>query len=259
MRTFIDVLHAEWLKTRRSFASWLIVVGALFTPAIVVGVRLLHRPQLPSLYAQPDFWARLWRDSWESMAIFFLPMAAMLATSLITQIEYRNNAWKQVHALPLSPTTLYGAKLLVLLAMMLQFLLLFDIGIGLSALIPYWLTSDVPYPGLPPLQPFLGQSLLYFVDCLPIVAAQYLLSLRFKNFLLPIGFGFLAWVAALAATSSQYGYVIPYAYSMLDYLKDAATRRPALPALDFHWHAVAYFVALTLIGHWLFVHQRHKG
>ena len=36
---------------------------------------------------------------------------------------------------------------------------------------------------------FLKEDALYFIDCLPIVALQYLISLRFKNFLVPVGAG----------------------------------------------------------------------
>ena len=34
----------------------------------------------------------------------FLPLGAILSTSLITQIEYKNNTWKQLHTLPLTYT-----------------------------------------------------------------------------------------------------------------------------------------------------------
>ena len=39
---FTDSLGSEWLKTRRSLASQLVIVGAFFTPVIVIGARLLH-------------------------------------------------------------------------------------------------------------------------------------------------------------------------------------------------------------------------
>ena len=64
------------------------------------------------------------------------------------------------------------------------------------------------------------EDLLYLVDCLPIVAAQYLISLRYKNFLVPVGIGFLSWVGALAALPWKHAYGIPYTYCILNYLKD---------------------------------------
>ena len=108
---YVRSFKSEWLKKKRSLGSWLVVVGSLFTPAIIVASRLIHHGKLPGLYVSSTFWTSLWKSAWESMAIFFLPMAAILVTSLITQIEYRSNAWKQVHALPLSTGVIFFSKL----------------------------------------------------------------------------------------------------------------------------------------------------
>ncbi|WP_266170338.1 ABC transporter permease [Dyella subtropica] len=257
---FIHALHGEWIKKKRSLASWLIVIGAFFTPLIVIVARLVNHNKLQALYSADTFWNALWKSSWESMAIFFLPLSAILATSLMTQLEYKNNAWKQVHTLPLSVTVIFFAKLTVILLMIVQFFILFNVGIYLSALIPYLLVSGTPYPSEPlPLRSFLAQNALYFIDCLPIVAIQYLLSLRFKNFLVPIGFGFLTWVGALAALSWKFGYVVPYAYSMLNYLKDSPSARVAAGTANLHWLALGYFLLSMVAGYWLFITKTQKG
>lgn len=144
--TFIHAFHGEWLKRKRSFASALVIAGSLFTPAIVVVVRLIHHRGLPVLYSTEEFWPNMWRACWESMAIFFLPLGAILATSLITQIEFKSNAWKQVHALPLSTAVIFLSKLAVILVMLIQFLLLFNAGIYVSGMVPYWFIPGVPHP-----------------------------------------------------------------------------------------------------------------
>jgi len=215
---------------------------------------------VPQIYSADGFWTLLWRNSWESMAIFFLPMAAILATSLITQIEFRNNAWKQVHALPIGRATIFFSKLAVVLLMMGQFLLLFNAAIYLSALMPYLLVGGVPYPRNPiPYLHFLREDLLYFVDILPIVAAQYLISLRFRNFLVPVGAGFVAWVAALATLRWKFGVLVPYTYCMFNYLKNEPVTKAVMPTVNFHWFAAGYFVVFTVLGFVLFVTKREKG
>jgi hypothetical protein len=257
---FLDAFRCEWLKKRHSLGAWLIIAGALFTPTIIVVVRLIRHAQLPALYADPQFWESLWRSSWESMAIFFVPMAAILATSLVVQIEVRNNAWKQVHALPLAAITIYFAKFAVIVLMLAQFFVLFDIGILFSALLPPLLVGGVPYPQAPlPVRTFLADTAIYFVDCLPIVAAQYLMSLRFDNFLAPIGIGFMAWVAALAALSWQHAGLVPYAYTMLDYVKENPGTRAIAPTAGMHAFAIGWFVLFTVAGYVLFVTKEQKG
>jgi lantibiotic transport system permease protein len=257
---FVHAFQGEWLKKKRSLAWWLVIVGGFFTPAVVIVARLVRHASLPEIYASDAFWTQLWTNSWESMALFFLPMGAILATSLIAQIEYRNNAWKQVHALPLNLATIYFSKFAVVLVMMVQFFILFNLGVYLSAVVPYLLIGGVGYPKAPlPYAFFLRENLLYFVDCLPIVALQYLLSLRFKNFLVAIGFGFMTWVAALASLSWKYGFVIPYTYGMLNYLKDNPGGKAVIPDVDIHSLAIGYFVLFTVLGFLLFVTKAEKG
>jgi hypothetical protein len=256
----VRCFQSEWLKKKRSLGSWLIVVGALFTPGIIVAARMLHRSKLPALYAASDFWTSYWRSSWESMAIFFLPMAAILMTSLIVQIEHRNNAWKQVNTTPVSLTTIYFSKLAVVLVLMVEFFLLFDVAVYVSAIVPAILLRDVSYPRAHfPLRDFAGDTARYMVASLPIVVAQYSLSLRFRNFLVPVGVGFMAWVGALAALSWKDGYILPYIYTMLAYLRDDPKTRITLPASQFNAWAIGYTLCFTLGGYLLFVTKAQKG
>ena len=258
--TFLNAFRGEWLKKKRSFVSWLVIAGALFTPAIVIVARLVRQGALPQLYADAAFWNTLWKNAWESMALFFLPMCAILIVSLVTQIETRNNAWKQVHALPLGRATIYFSKYLVVLLMMLTLFVLFNIGIYLSAIVPWLLVGGMPYPqGEMPVSLFLRENALYFVDCLPIVAAQYAMSMRLRNFMVPIVVGFLTWVGALGALPWKYAYAIPYTYTLLNYLKNDSTGKAAIPDLNFHWLAVVWFVAFTAIGYALFAWRDEKG
>jgi hypothetical protein len=257
---FVHAFQGEWLKKKRSLASWLVVVGGVFTPALIILARLVYRERLPQIYAADGFWTLLWKNSWESMAIFFLPMAAILATSLITQIEFKNNGWKQVHALPIGLATIFFSKLAVVLLMLAQFLVVFTAAIYMSAVVPYLLVSGVPYPKNPiPYADFLKDSLLYFVDILPIVAAQYLISLRFKNFLVPVGVGFVTWVAAIGLLRWKFGFLVPYSYCMFNFLKNEPGSKAAVPPVNFHWLAIGYFVLFTVAGFVLFVTKREKG
>jgi len=257
---FVNSFQSEWLKSRRSLSSWLVVVGGFFTPSIVTVARLVRHQNLAAVYGADGFWALLWRNSWESMAIFFLPMGAILATSLITQIEYKNNAWKQVHAMPVSITTIFLSKFAVILLLVAQFLLLFNVGIYLSALIPYLLVAGVPYPTAPiPFGMFLREDGLFFLDCLPILALQYLISLRFKNFLVPVGVGFVIWVGALAALSWKFSYLVPYSYCMVDYLTANPDGKVAIPSVNIHDFAIGYFLLFTVAGWWLFATKSEKG
>lgn len=257
---FVPAFHSEWLKRKRSFASALVIGGSLFTPAIIIAVRLIHHRGLPALYAMEKFWPELWRASWESMAVFFLPLGAILATSLITQIEFRSNAWKQLHTLPLSTAVIFLAKLAVILVMLLEFLLLFNAGIYLAGIVPFALVPGVPHPkGAFTALPLLRENAFYFLECLPIIAVQYLMALRSNNILVPIGIGFAAWVGALAAVASKIAIWWPYGYTIVHYLRDKPKGAHFAAYTHLHWLALGAFVALTLAGYAAFVLKPERG
>jgi hypothetical protein len=256
MKQYIHSFQSEWLKRKRSLASWLVVCGAFFTPAVITVAKIVRHKNLEAASGLPNYWEALWKSSWESMAIFLLPLGAILASSLITQLEFKNNSWKLLHTTPQSYRVIFLAKLLVILVMMLQFLVLFNIGIYLSGVLPGMLFG-VPYPREPiPYLHFLEENGRYFVACLPIIALQYLISLRFRNFLVPVGAGLVLWILSVAVLSWPYGHWIPYTYCSFNYLKDQAKFSHHFPSISF---ALGYFSLFTVSAYILYLHQKEKG
>lgn len=252
--SYIHSFRSEWLKRKRSTAAWLTLVGGFLIPAIVLLIRFKDFDKLAAANASAQVWDKLYHLSWQFMGIFLLPMGVILATSLVTQLEFRNNAWKQVHATPQTYTTVFFAKLGVILLMLVQFFVLFNIGIYLTGVIPA-VFDGVPYPKQPlGLSYLLMQNTKYFVGCLPIVALQYLLSLQFKNFLVPIGVGLCFFVAALVAVQWRYGYTIPYTYCAYGFIGSRTGSGVNLQA----W-AIGYFFLFIILAYILYINRREKG
>jgi hypothetical protein len=257
---FINSFQSEWLKTRRSLAAWLVLGLAAFTPAILLLIRITHPSRLPALYATPDFWFKLWSQSWESMGVFFLPQGVILAAALITQLEYKNNAWKQLHTTPQRFITIFSAKMAVAVVMLIQLFVLFNLGLYLVAAIPAWLFTGVDYPSAPlPWRFFLHEDIKFFIDCLPMLALQFLLGLQFKNFLVPIGIGFLVWILGIGFLSWQYSYIFPYAYTSLDHFMSSGQLSLRRPPVSLQYWAIGYFVVITALSYVLYVTKKVKG
>lgn len=258
--TFINSFQSEWLKKKRSLASWLVVAGAFFTPSIILLSRIKNADKLSALYAADDFWQKLWNQTWESMAVFLLPVGIILAAGLITQIEYKNNAWKQLHTTPQRFTTIFFAKFLVILIMLVEVFVLFNVGIYLSAIIPAMLFSSVPYPTAPiPFWDFLHANFNFFLDCLPILALQYLISLQFKNFLVPVGAGFAIWFLGVGMLAWDYSYILPYNHGTIDFLMSSNQFNRKIPPINIQLLAVIYFVVITAAGYILYITKKEKG
>lgn len=250
---FLYSFHSEWLKKKHSAAAALVWLGAFLIPVILLIIRLKNFHTLAAANTSAGLWDWLYRLGWQFMATFLLPLGVMLATSLVTQLEYRNNTWKQALTTPQSITTLYFSKLIIIIVMLLQFFLLYNIGLYLAGALPAFFKS-IPYPQAAfPFGKYLTGSAWFFVDSLPIIGLQYLVSVQFRNFLLPLGVGIALYVASMVAVQWEYGYTIPYSYSTLEFIK---TRRPRP---DIHLWAIGYFIFFIATSYILFLTKKDKS
>lgn len=250
--TFLHSFQSEWMKHRHSAALWLTLIGGAFVPLIILMRRFYFFEQLATDNATADIWLNLYVNTWRFMAIFLLPMGVILVTSLVGQLEYRNNTWKQLHTTPQSLTAIFCAKLLLILVMLGLFFILFNIGIYLEGIIPALLFKSVPFPVAAfPWGKYLEGSGKFFVTCLPVIALQYLLSLQYRNFLVPVGVGLGIYIFSMMAISWKYGFVIPYIYSVYNWDGRHLDR--------IYIFSVAYFVVIGLAGYLLFIYKRERG
>ncbi len=253
-------VYSEWLKGRRSLAAWLVVGGGLLVPAILLAVRMRNPSALPAIYRGEVFWEDLWNQAWESLAILLLPMGVIVLTSLVVQIEHRYNGWKQVHATPQSDLGIFGAKLLIVLAMLAQGFVVLNIGLWLTGMVPPLVFRELSFPVEPfPLAAFAARSRDFYVDVLPIAALQFLLALRSRNVLLPIGIGLGLWTVSITALSWKHNYVLPYGYAAMDFLSEKGGEvSRGLPAALGVVALVASGSAISL-AYGLFVAKRDRG
>src|SRR5258708_2689498 len=97
--TFLISTTTEFLKVRRTSVIWLTLLAAAFMPVINFFI-CIERPDVMVAKFMPDPWAVFLRFSWKNTVTIILPMFVILVNSMVLQIEYRNNTWKQVYASP---------------------------------------------------------------------------------------------------------------------------------------------------------------
>lgn len=254
--TFIHSFGSEWLKKKRTAASWLTILGAFFTPLIFLFYQLAHFDQLYHLSQSPDFWESVFDHCSGFLCTMLLPLGAILAVSLITQIEYRNTTWKLALVTPQSLTTIFFSKFAVIVFMFVQFFILFCIGVYLCGMLPALVYRGIPFPVEKfPIEILLKFCVKCFFDALPILAIQYLLGLQFKNFLVPLGLGIGLYVASMIALSWKYGYTVPYIYLPLNVMRGSSVD----PDVNRHIFAGIYFGLLMLISYILFITKKEKA
>jgi len=151
------------------------------------------------------------------MGSLILPMLIVFIAYSVNSIEHKADTWKSLFSLPISKLSVYAAKyfyafFLVLLCLLL--FVLFTLGFGnlLGALKPELKFSEYNVASL-----LTKVYLKLFLSSLGILSIQFLLSLLFRDFLKPMGIGFVCTITGviLAGNGWTYAYLFPYSHPML--------------------------------------------
>lgn len=257
--SFMISTQAELLKTKRTASSWLIVIASAFIPGVYLLLFLLNPVEtIKDMGSQP--WSVYLSRSWQIFCDFILPIFIILLSTLVTQIEFRNNTWKQVFASPQSFGNIFFSKFLTIHLMIFAFLLLFNILVFMVGFI-----ANLVNPGFAFLEHNVDWEMLFklnfktYISVLGISAIQYWLSLRFKNFVISTGIGLALWIGGVIAWALQWEHIYkyPYAFTILSF---GATQQPGRPFLENHeLNSIGYFVVFILIGFLDMKMRKEKG
>lgn len=236
-------IRAEIIKTKRSASFWLSILGAAVIPIIFLLAYTIEPAQ-----GYSNTWDKHFLQGWQVFNAFLLPMFIILICSLIPQIEYKNNTWKQVFASPQSIGTIFFSKFLTILIMVLFLFLAFNILLILSAIIPNFFFSKFTFLSKPiDWAQVFRLNVKTFISLLAIISFQYWLSLRFRNFIVPIGIGLGLLVTALILYQFQWKHIykVPYAFPVLTMEGITETK---FKLQNHELNAIGYFIFFTLLA-----------
>lgn len=245
--SFIVSTQAEWLKTKRTASFWLSIIGAAFIPTLFFISFFTDSDAAKGLANEP--WEKFFIMGWQILCVFLLPMYIILVSTLITQIEYRNNTWKQVFASPQSLGNIFFSKFLTIHIMIVFCFLLFNGFMILAAVIGTLINPKLPFLDHPiDLELLFRLNVKTYVSILGISAIQYWLSLRFKNFVAPVGIGLALVIGGIVALNVQWAHITKYPYSFPTLTLDAI-RKPGSPFWENHeLNSIGFFLFFILLG-----------
>jgi hypothetical protein len=243
---FFQNLKAEFLKCRNTAAFWLTLGGAAFIPAINV-IKCVSRPEVFVKAMADDPWKVWLNDNWQIAAAFFITMYVICVTSLIVQIEYRNNSWKQVCASPRTYADIFFTKVLAIFLIITSCFVMFNLFLVTGAYItggvePRYTFTSHPFP----LSVLATTTLKLLVSILAITSLQYWMSLRFKNFIVPMGVGLGSFTAGFMIRQWEYIDYYPYMYPILVYFENPGFNAGDMSSVP--WLSVVWCVAILTIG-----------
>jgi hypothetical protein len=207
-------LRSELLKTQRTASFYLTLIGAAVGPVMFLLNILLDEGETDALKNDPL--NGLFKMLSEMNAVALFPLFVILICTMLPQIEYRNNTWKQVFASPQTKLNVFLAKFMNVHLLMLVFLVATHLFMFLTVVAVNFIK-----PGLNLFDhPLNGSTVLInaanaYILLLAVCAIQFWLGLRFRNFIVPIGIGFALWLTGTimaVQSKSNLVYYFPYCF-----------------------------------------------
>ncbi len=208
-------LYSELLKTRRTSLLLLCILAAAFMPLMMFFE--FGQDDLSSLKGDP--WNLYYLEGQKVLNILFLPLYIILVCTIVPQIEYRNNTWKQVFSAPQSLRTIFLSKFLIVHLLILLFFIFYNLCMALSALTVHFYNTEINFFDFSlDWNKLMITNFKAYVSILAISAIQFWLGMRYKNFLVSIGTGLILWfLAGMLVFELHWTHadLFPFSYPML--------------------------------------------
>lgn len=237
-------LRSELLKTRTA-SFYLTLIGAAAGPVIYLLNILLDEGESDSLKKDPL--NALFKILSEMNGVALFPLFIILICTLLPQIEYRNNTWKQVFASPQTKANVFLAKFMNVHLLMLVFLIATHLFMFLTIVAVNFIKPTLNLFE----HPLKGSTVLInaanaYILLLAVCAIQFWMGLRFRNFIVPIGIGFALWLTGTIMAvqyKSNLVYYFPYsfqAFPVSTKLKSQLTQVA--------WTSLGYALLFLIVG-----------
>src|ERR1700733_9783139 len=252
MKGFILSFRSEFYKTRKTMAFWSAIILPLLL-CLLLFVGFLNGG--PNAAKTPGFmlWLEFAGAILAIMGSLILPMLIVFIAYSVNNIEHKADTLKTLFSLPISKLSVYGAKYFYaffLIFVCLALFVLFTLGFGnlLSVVKPSLRFSEYHIEGV-----LTKVYFKLFLSALGILSIQFLLSLLFRDFLKPMGIGFICTIAGdiLAGNGWKYAYLFPYSHPFLaiQSIEQAKNTKPGpggMPEIVIDLFTKDVFVSLTI-------------
>ncbi|GAB3233694.1 hypothetical protein GCM10027346_21950 [Hymenobacter seoulensis] len=245
-------LSADTLKLRRTAALRLALLSGAF-PVLITFLIFFFKGHV-ILKAGGDPWPQFISMAWQTAGTLLLPLFVVLLTSLVVNIETKATAWKHLYAQPVGRGAVFGSKLLLILALnavslVLFVALLFGAGGLLILLRPKLGFQSYSLP----MEAVSWMLVRTFVATLGLLAVQYIVSLYWRSFVVPVGVGMGAVVATIALLSWEHVDKIPYSSPLATTMAMKAAKLGGLEVAHelakHEWYSLAWFGGVLLLGY----------
>jgi hypothetical protein len=252
----LPALRSEFLKTKRTASFYLAIVAAAFGPLMTL-LDIMLDEGIPAS-ARNHFFNKLFIDKFQMTGLLAFPLFLILICTLLPQIEYKNNTWKQVLTSPTTKADVFVAKFINIQLLVLVFFIINFVFTFVCALAVHFKDPSLHLLS----QPLDGYAIALlrlntYLVLLGLCALQYWLGLQFKNFIIPIGIGVALYFAGtLLVMQLQQSRILYLPYTMFLY-NGLPEYAPFVSGMN--WYSLGYTVVFLALGFLGFRKKRMIG
>ena len=236
--------RSELLKARTA-SIYLTLIGAAVGPVMYLLNVLIDENEIDASEKDPLNAVFKILSDMNGTALF--PLFVILICTLLPQIEYRNNAWKQVFASPQTKFNVFLAKFMNVQLLMLVFLIathlfMFLTILGINFIKPTLNLFNHPLNG----STVWVNAVNAYILLLAVCAIQFWIGLRSRNFIVPIGIGFALWLAGTIMAvqyKSNLVYYFPYSFNAFPVSTKLKSQLTQVA-----WTSLGYALVFLIVG-----------
>lgn len=234
------VLRSEWIKWRKSPIIWLIFVS----PALCSLIGLLD-----SENGGGNQWDELLRMMGIMHALLLMPLLTGVFAASVCRLEHAGGGWKQLLSLPVSRSSVFIAKFVSVMLLLLATQAVFLGALLLVGTIKGF-TDPLHWSGL--LFSLIGS----WLACMPLAALQMGVSVAWASFAAPLAINAIFTIPnIIIANSERFAPYYPWDHPVLILLSQQLDDGPDafhLPMTTLYMVISVSFILFFAVGHMYF-------
>ncbi|MBU2525394.1 MAG: ABC transporter permease [Bacteroidetes bacterium] len=247
---FWNALLNEILKTKNAYLFVISLAVAFFIPAIYfVHYIIDYERVIPKPGVNP--WGKFFFSQF-SMTPLLYSLFVIVVTSYLVQMEHKSSALKMIFAMPMPKWALYFSKQVVILCVVFVTYLIFFGLILCSGYLLSAINAEYAFHLYKPDFKLMSKVFLSsFATVFGVIALQYWISFKIKNFLIPLGIGLIMVIIGIIIfRSSRFAPFFLYGYN----ISNLTAINPANPN-TFEWlssfsvYSLWYFLVIGIVGY----------
>jgi len=217
MKGFLLSLQSEFYKSRKTLGFW----SAILLPLIIiflVSVGFFLKADKMAAMPPATIWGQFFAIPLGIMGTLLLPMFIVFVAYSVNSIEHKSDTWKTLFTLPIPKWSIYSAKFLYAVFLIFLSLMLFaGFTLAFGNLLGI-IQPKLRFSGYHMEREMFEVYFKLFMASMGILSLQFIMSLLWKDFLKPMGIGFVGvimGVISVTAAKWEYAYAFPYSQPLL--------------------------------------------